>query len=926
MGQLTRSYDWSQTSLGPPDTWPQSLRTTLGILLNSKCPMALFWGEELICFYNDAYRLSFGKGGKQSLVPGRPGAAAWPETWPVMKPLIDQVLAGSEVTWNEDQLVPVYPNGAHDDVYGTFSFSPVSDESGNPTGVFVTCIATTVKDHTINQLKTSEQLLQNLVRDASIGIIVLRGEDMMVSIVNDSYARLIDRQCNELQDKPLFSIIPESEAVFRPIIDGVRLTGEPLYLYDQPYFVYVNGAKKDGFLNLVYQPYREQDGTITGVMVLCQDVTGQKKAEEALWASENMFRNVTNSAPTGLWLSDETGGLTYLNSTLVEWTGLPYDSLLGAGWASAIIDEDRQRSAEAFLSAVAARAHYDVMFRIRRSDGRISWCQAAGDPYYDTAGRYAGYAGFCMDVDELVKQRQIIEESEAKFRSLIEEAPVPTCVFVGRNLIIGLANQSMIDVWGKGRSVIGQPLPIALPELEGQPFLQIIDDVFTTGKVHSTKAGRADLVVNGVLGTYYFDYTFKALRNAAGDIYAIMEMAVDVTEEVLSRRKVEEAEAALRGAIEMAELGTFQINFLTGLLDYSERTRAWFGIEPDEVITSERAYQPLREADRARVREAIRQAISPDGPGMYNIEYTIDVANRERTLHIIGRTFFTEQGQAYKISGTVRDITEQRQVQQALEQQVQERTRQLQALVWELERSNDSLKQFAYIASHDLQEPLRKIQSFSDLLQNQYEQQLGEGASHVRRMQLAASRMSSLIKDLLAYTQLPTGQHTTDPVALTEIITNVLYDLELVIEETGAVVTVGPLPLLPGDGTQLNQLFTNLLSNALKFRQVGQPPVIQVSAQLVKAAELPSNVRPGRATSLYHRIDIADNGIGFEKKYVERIFQVFQRLHGKHEFMGTGIGLAICEKVAFNHGGAITATGQPGLGATFSVYLPQQVV
>ncbi|HEX9957035.1 MAG TPA: PAS domain-containing sensor histidine kinase, partial [Fibrella sp.] len=260
MGQLTRSYDWSRTPLGPPDTWPQSLRTTLGILLNSKCPMALFWGEELICFYNDAYRLSFGKGGKQSLVPGRPGAAAWPETWPVMKPLIDQVLAGSEVTWNEDQLVPVYPNGAHDDVYGTFSFSPVSDESGNPAGVFVTCIATTGRGHTINQLKTSEQLLQNLVRDASIGIIVLRGEDMMVSIVNDAYARLIDRQFNELQDKPLFSIIPESEAVFRPIIDGVRLTGEPLYLYDQPYFVYVDGTKKDGFLNLVYQPYREQDG------------------------------------------------------------------------------------------------------------------------------------------------------------------------------------------------------------------------------------------------------------------------------------------------------------------------------------------------------------------------------------------------------------------------------------------------------------------------------------------------------------------------------------------------------------------------------------------------------------------------------------------------------------------------------------------
>ena len=149
-----------------------------------------------------------------------------------------------------------------------------------------------------------------------------------------------------------------------------------------------------------------------------------------------------------------------------------------------------------------------------------------------------------------------------------------------------------------------------------------------------------------------------------------------------------------------------------------------------------------------------------------------------------------------------------------------------------------------------------------------------------------------------------------------------LADLELTIEETGAVVTVDPLPTLPGDRSQLGQLFQNLLSNALKFRRADVATRISVSTRQIPAADLPPAVRPTRVTAAYYQIDVADNGIGFDEKYLDRIFQVFQRLHSKSEFVGTGIGLAICEKVAANHGGAITASSQPGQGATFSVYFP----
>ena len=795
MGHLTRTYDWAQTSLGPPNTWPQSLQITMGILLHSSFPMFLFWGDDLICFYNDAYRPSLGINGKHPAL-GKPGKEVWPEIWDFIGPLIEQVTTMSEPVWFEDQLLPIYRNGQLEDVYWTFSYSPAYGDDGTVSGVFVACTETTDKVRVINKLRHSEQRFQNLVRDASVGIIVLDGEAMTVNIVNDAYARLIDRTCEELMGKPLFSIIPEVEEPFRPMLDTVRLTGKPFYHYSQPYSVH-NAADEavSGFLDLVGQPYKEHDGTITGVIVLCQDVTEQNKAEQALGTSENMFRNVTSSSPAGLWLSDQTGGLTYLNSTLVEWTGLPYDNLLGAGWASAIIEEDRQQSTNAFLTAVTTRTHYDVLFRLSKSDGSICWCRAAGDPFYDEGGNYAGYAGFCMDVDELI----------------------------------------------------------------------------------------------------------------------------------LARQKVEHTEAALRGAIELAELGTWQIDLTTGTLDYSERLRGWFGIGNDEVITVERAYQPVSAMDRPRIQAAISHAITRGTDGIYDIEYAINPteAGRERIVHIQGKAFVNEKGEAYKLSGTAQDVTEQRNVQHELERLVTKRTQQLQESVNDLQRSNNNLQQFAYVASHDLQEPLRKIQSFSDMLRNQYKEELGEsGNDYLLRMQASASRMSVLIKDLLTYSRISTQQDSSATVSLTSVINAVLADLDLAIQETVALVRVDSLPTVQGDKSQLGQLFQNLLNNALKFRKTGQTPQISITCQTIAATDLPPSVWPTREAIAYYRIDVADNGIGFDEQYVDRIFQVFQRLHGRSQFAGTGIGLAICEKVTANHGGAITASSQPGEGAIFSVYLP----
>ena len=241
---------------------------------------------------------------------------------------------------------------------------------------------------------------------------------------------------------------------------------------------------------------------------------------------------------------------------------------------------------------------------------------------------------------------------------------------------------------------------------------------------------------------------------------------------------------------------------------------------------------------------------------------------------------------------------------------------QLEAMNQELLRSNDNLQQFAYVASHDLQEPLRKIQVFGNLLSADYGSQLGQlGQDTISRMQSAANRMSMLITDLLTYSRISSNRQPFQPVDLDQVLAEVLNDLEVRIGETKAVINQTTLPTIPGDPTQLRQLFQNLISNALKFQpgsgERNTYPHIKIDCQ--------QELIEGR---MWYDISVSDNGIGFDDRYTDRIFQVFQRLHNKEAYAGTGVGLAICKRVADSHGGTITTHSQPGQGATFLVHLP----
>lgn len=252
---------------------------------------------------------------------------------------------------------------------------------------------------------------------------------------------------------------------------------------------------------------------------------------------------------------------------------------------------------------------------------------------------------------------------------------------------------------------------------------------------------------------------------------------------------------------------------------------------------------------------------------------------------------------------TTQDITE-----------IKESQLQLQQTVHELKRSNENLEEFAHAASHDLKEPIRKIQFFTEQVKDQLNGRLGEQELRsFGKIENATARMSNLIDDLLLYSYVSLRPHKKDPVNLNEIMQQVLEDLELDIQQRKAIIHVESLPQLQGYKRQLQQLFQNLVANALKYSKPSMPPEIHITAGL-----------SGDEEKTYHVIEISDNGIGIEEQYSEKIFQMFARLHGNKEYSGTGVGLSIVKKVAENHDGFVQVMSEYGEGSTFKVYLPAE--
>jgi len=486
-------------------------------------------------------------------------------------------------------------------------------------------------------------------------------------------------------------------------------------------------------------------------------------------------------------------------------------------------------------------------------------------------------------------------------KDIVDNTPLPIAVYTGDELKIELANTAMIKAWGKGDQVLGKNYLEVLPEVKKEEFFQQAAAVLKTGVPFHAMDKKVELVIDGVMRTHYFNYSFIPLTDQDGRIYAVMNTGADVTDIHMARLQLQSAQERLRIAIDSSGIGTYEIDLATKKVTTCGNFNAIVGIEGE--VSNEQLLSKLHPEDLP-AREKAHQDAFLTGRICYESRILNQVGSA-RWAKINGRVIKDENGDDTAIIGIIQDIHEQKEFEQELKRQVAQNTEELQ-------RSNDDLLHFAGVVSHDLREPVRKIKIFNTLLRDQKNTLFDESSKkYLSKIDQSALRMNNIIEGILSYSTIDKSRQPIEIIDLNGVIENIKTDLELIIKEKGAILNAADLPEIEGAPILITQLFYNLIQNALKFSRADQPPRVFITSALL--------THNGQDAV---QITITDNGIGLDPAFAEKIFTAFERLNSKDQYEGNGLGLALCRKIAKRHKGTITATGQKNNGAEFTVTLP----
>jgi PAS domain S-box-containing protein len=647
--------------------------------------------------------------------------------------------------------------------------------------------------------------------------------------------------------------------------------------------------------------------------------------------TKGTFGKFLQLLPQIAWTADASGEVSFYNQKWHGYTGLSELHPKKDAWRSVTHPEDLEEFEQKHALALQTGNAFTTECRYKRADSQYRWHLIKASPIRNEEDEIYLWVVISMDIHDRKRSKEELQEVEYRYRTLIEESSVATALYTGIELRIQYANDIMLGYWGKNDSVIGKKMEEAVPELVGQPFLELFRKVYTTGISYVGREEKADLVVNGVLKSFYFDYTYKVLRDKEGNIYGIHHMAVNVTDQVLARKKIQESEERFRLMVQQAPVA--MLVFRGERLVFETVNDAMLVlIGRDKSIVGKPALEAMPELEMQPVWQVINDVYHKGEPYFGN-EVPVQIVKNGKTeqgYYTFSYVPLKEHHQTVGILHVAIDVTTQVKAKMAAEETtrkietaVVERTKELAEANDNLHRSNAELAQFAYIASHDLQEPLRKISTFSQML----EQSLGNinetSKNYLDKINNSTSRMAKLIRDVLGYSQLASNGEALEMVNLQHIMEDVKTDYELLIEQKRATISYAGLPTIQAIPLQMAQLFGNLLSNSLKYSSTAVMPVITISAGLLPPEDVYHFFSPAQETA-YYKIEFKDNGIGFKQEYADRIFNIFQRLHGKMEFAGTGIGLAMCQKIVQNHHGKISAKGKPGNGSTFTILLPSR--
>ncbi len=495
-------------------------------------------------------------------------------------------------------------------------------------------------------------------------------------------------------------------------------------------------------------------------------------------------------------------------------------------------------------------------------------------------------------------------ESKSRLKAIIDTA-IDGIITIDVAGIVETMNPAAAKIFGYSpEEIVGQNIKILMPEPDHSQHDGYLRNYLRTGEAKIIGKGR-EVLGKKKDGTI-FPFLLSISQVNLKDKIIFTGIIHDISNLKKAEVALKESENKIHSIIHSAVDGIITINS-RGIMEMVNPSAArLFGYESNELL-GKNVSVLMPEPDRSNHDGYLHRYQTTGEKRIIGIGREVTGLRKDGSKFPFHLSISEVQlSDRIIYTGFVHDITQQK--------LNEERLRRYAA---ELERSNRELQDFAYVSSHDLQEPLRKIQAFGDrLLTKEYQKLSDQGKDYVNRMLNAASRMQNLINDLLSFSRVTSKPKPFSRINLDQILSEVLSDMEVTIEKAAAEIIRSPLPDIEGEPTQIRQLFQNLISNAVKFRKDNENPIINIYAKnLQRQAHLTST--PGDEMA---EIYFEDNGIGFDEKYLDKIFNIFQRLEGQ-KFEGSGVGLATCRKIAIRHGGDITAQSQPGIGTRFIVTL-----
>lgn len=486
-------------------------------------------------------------------------------------------------------------------------------------------------------------------------------------------------------------------------------------------------------------------------------------------------------------------------------------------------------------------------------------------------------------------------------QDILLHTPVPTAVYCTDDLIICFANPAMQSLWNTGEQVIGKKIADSIAEFHKESISKEILRVMKTGIPFQVNDQKVDILVKGVWAPLFLNSNFIPLRDEKGAVYGVVHTCMEVTKLHQATSQKVNSDEMLSMAIEACGMGTYEIDLITDKIKISDNFKKLWSIGAE--ITIEALAAKLHPEDHRLLEKAHQDALLK-GVVCYEARI-IQKDKSEKWIKVFGKIIKDEKGDPSTILGVVQDIHDQKEFEAELKRKIEEST-------LELRRSNDDLLHFANVVSHDLQEPVRKIKIFNAFLKNEIADRLPErSVMQLNKIANSANRMQCIIEGILAYSTMDKSTQPVEKIFLNDLVENIRTDLELIIKEKGAVLIIDDLPEIEGAPILIEQLFYNLIQNALKFTKANQPPRIIITST-IKNIDSDASIE----------ISFKDNGIGIDPVYAEKIFTAFERLHSKNEYEGNGIGLALCQKIVDRHNGTIMARGEKENGAEFIVTLP----